>query len=438
MSPATPLPAPPDFDSTAEESSIPLLLVDDDPLLRQMLGNALTIGGYQVTWAEDGLDGLEQAQRGHFPVVVTDMEMPRMDGRELVAALADLDPHIECLLLAEPQDLERIIQASENGNVYNHFWKPLDNLGDLMRGIARALERRELRLAKAHLFTELRDTREELHGLCSRLEQLDKVAALGHMAAAVARDLESPMISLLGYAQYLRARLERKDSEPLTVEQVDRILEYMREMEGGIRKCHSAVAGILDYTRVHEEPPEPLNVHEILGEALALMQHSLETQGASLCLNLTPSPPPVMANPRRLQQALLSVLLNAQQAVGTSGGTVTVTTDCLADDQGRATSVRIRVADTGVGIAPGVLPHVFDAFFTTRPHNENLGLGLTIARNIVRAWRGNIRLESAPSKGTTVFLTLPVCTEMAVPLDRQGIDWFLDDEEGPGSAEKAA
>jgi signal transduction histidine kinase len=151
-----------------------------------------------------------------------------------------------------------------------------------------------------------------------------------------------------------------------------------------------------------------------------------------------PSVPPILANPYRLRQALYSLLLNAQQAIGRAGGTITVTTEGVANDQGRLTALRVLVADTGAGIAPGVLPHVFDPFFTTRPRSENLGLGLTIARNIVRAWRGNIRLESRPGQGTTVLMTLPACDEMAVPLESGSADWFLDGDDGIDSIERAA
>lgn len=424
MPPEHPDPATPFSEDYYEDSpQIPLLLIDDDPEFRQTLARILTSAGYRVTCAEDGLEGLEQAQRQPFDVVVTAIQIPRLDGVELVEALAERDPYIECILLASVSDLERIILAAEVGNVYNHYWKPLDNLGDLLRGIARALERREMRLSNARLLTELRDTREELRGLCSRLEQLDKVAALGHMTTAVAHDLERPLTSLLGYAQYLRTRLERAEGEPLTAAQVDRVLEYMREMERGIHRCRETVEGIRDYTRVHEEPPGPVDVYEALDEALALVRHTLEAQGIGLCLNLMSSPPPVLANPRRLQQVLLSVLLNAQQAIGKSGGTITVTTRAITDEQGREAGLRVQIADTGPGIAPGVLPHIFDPFFTTRPQSESLGLGLTIARNILRAWRGEVRVESAPEQGTVVILNLPLCVDMVVPLNGDAMEW---------------
>lgn len=406
-----------------DSPQIPLLLVDDDPEFRQSLAGILTAGGYRVTCAEDGLEGLEQAHRQRFAIVVCAINLPRMDGVELVEALAEIDPYSECIVLASVPDLERIILASEVGNVFNHYWKPLDNFGDLLRGVARALERREMRLSNAHLLTELRDTREELRGLCSRLEQLDKVAALGQMTMTVAHDLESPLTSLLGYAQYLRTRLERAEGEPLTADQVDRVLEYMREMERGIHRCRETVEGIRDYTRVHEEPPGPVDVHEALDEALALVRHALAAEGIGLCLNLMTSPPPVLANPRRLQQVLLSVLLNAQQALGKSGGTITVTTQPITEEQGREVGLRLQIADTGPGIAPGILPHIFDPFFTTRPQSESLGLGLTIARNILRAWCGEVRVESAPEKGTIVTLNLPLCVDMVVPLNLDGAEW---------------
>lgn len=414
---------PPDaddpFDYEETEPLHPLLVVDDEKHLCDLLATIFTAGGYDVTCAEDGEEALEFAKQQRFPVVVTDLEMPRMDGIELVHALAELDPYTECILLSGSENLPRIIQASESGNVFNHFWKPLQEMGDLVRAVARALERRELRLSNAHLLSELRDTRFELHALSGRLEQLDKVAALGQMTGAVAQDMESPLKSLLAYAEYLRARLRRDKDEPLTPEQANRVLDYLQEMETSIQVCYRTVQGVLDYTQVHDAPPQPTDLHNVLAESVEFLRYTLEAQGVRLSLQFADELPPVRANRRRLQQALINLFLNAQQALGKGGGVITVATEHTTDSE--AEGVRIRISDTGPGIAPGVLPHIFDPFFTTRPHTRNLGVGLTIARNIVREWRGDLTIESAPGKGVVATLTLPTCGNTVICLPNESL-----------------
>lgn len=397
------------------EPDVPLLLATPDSRLRRALAKALTAGGYQVTCAEDGIETLELARDGRFAVAVADMDLPRLDGSRLASELLDVDPYLEIVLLAEPADLPRVIDAADVGNVFNHFWKPVRDLGDVARMVARALDRRELRRVNAYLLGEARDCRSELRGLHNKLEQLDKVTALGHMTSAVARDLERPMVSLLGYAKYLRSRLERPDGATLTPEQVDRVIEYMQEMEIGLRRCYDAVQGMRDYSQTHLEPPGPIDAHSALAEAIGLVQHNLGVQGTELVVRLAEATPLVIGNPRRLQQAVLNVLVNAQQALK-SGGKITVETEVLLDDKGMEIGLALRVSDSGPGVPPSVLPYVFDPFYTTHAASENLGLGLTIARSIVRGWNGDVDVESASEGGTVVTFMLPLCAEVVVPV----------------------
>jgi signal transduction histidine kinase len=437
MSDANPLSdmLPEEF-SVAE--SIPVLVAVADLPIRRALAKVFTMCGYEVTCAEDGVEALEMTERQKFSLVVADVDMPRKGGVELARALSDRDTFLTCLLLATPDQLESILEAAEFGNVYNHFWKPLTDLGEVARTAARALEHRELRRNNAYLLAELRDAKTEWRALASRLEQLDKVAALGQMTGTVARDMEAPLMSLLSYAQYLRARLEREGSEPLTSQQIERVLEYMREMEHGVQRCYSTVQNVLDYTRVHAEPPGPVALHTVVEETLGLLLHGLQTSNIRVQLNLMPEAPPVLANPRRLQQVLVNLVRNAQQAMGKTGGTLALTTTWAEEaESGHPTGVTVRIADTGSGIAASDMPRIFEPFFTTRAPEECLGVGLTIARNIVHEWKGDIHIASEMGRGTTVTLTLPLCTEMAVSALSLA-EVFSATEGGQGGTQRAA
>ena len=402
-----------DFESEtffASETTIPLLLAVADPALRRVLSTLFAAGGYAVTCATDGLEAQECLSRSRFPLVVAELELRQADGLALAAHAQQCDPYTECILLADADHVSFLLEACDTGLFYNHFWKPLHDVGDLIRSAGRALERRAMRLRQADLLTELRDTRTELRAFCSRLEQLDKVAALGQMTASVAGTLENPLASLSAYAQYLHARLDRNSGEPLTAEQIERVTDYLRDMEQGVSRCHHVVSNVLDYTRIHDEPAGPIPLQETLGEALDMLRDSLEAQGTRLRVEMMPSLPLVLANPRRLQQAVVNLVRNAQQAVE-KGGVIGIFCE-LAEDRQR---VEIRIEDDGPGIAPEVAERIFEPFFSTRPHSESLGLGLPIARSIVREWQGDLRVTSAPGRGTTATLLLPLSAEVAVP-----------------------
>jgi signal transduction histidine kinase len=421
-------------ETPAEEATLArVVLASADPRLSRRLAEVLTIAGYEVTCAADGVDALDSSRRQQPAVVITDLDLPRLDGVGLVSELQALEPSTECLLIATPADIERVVEAHEAGNVYNHYWKPIQTLDEILRGIGRALERRSLRLSEARLLTELREAREEIGFFHSRLEQLDKVTALGHMVTTISRELESPMIGLLGYAQFLRARLERSGSEPLTAEQVDRVIEYMSEMEQGVRKCYTTVKNVREYSSEQPTDSGPTSVHEVLYSALALVRPSLEAQDIQVDLELSNNLPAVLAHPRRLQQTLLSVLVNAQQAMGRSGGAIVVATDVVAG-KGGAPGVRIQISDTGTGIPACVLPHIYDTFFSTRSRSEGLGLGLTIARRMVEGWQGTIQVDSVYDEGTIVSIWLPICAEVAASPDESEESRSIDDGDSDRSS----
>ena len=401
-----------DFNLAApRDAALPLLLALPDAQMRRILSAVFSAVGYDVTCVEEAREARELLARRNFPVLITEWEIPNGGGLALAEALAERDEFAETILLACPENAPKIVDAVESGLFYNHFWKPLHDAGDLLRSAGRAMERREMRTQQSRLMNELRDAREENRAYCARLEQLDKVAALGQMTESVARSLHAPLSNLRAYAQYLNARLKKQGAESLSLEQTARIQEYLFDMERGAERCHSTVSQVMDYTRIHDEPPMPTNVTTTLDAALALLRDGIEAQGIALRLEIAPELPPVLANSRRLQQALVNLIRNAQQALGNAGGIIAVTAEMAKDNQ----SVTLRIEDNGPGIDPDALPHLFTPFFSTRSRQAGLGLGLTIARSMAREWNGELRVFSAAGRGATAELTLTPCAEITVP-----------------------
>ena len=398
-------------DAAPRDAATPLLLALSDSRMRRVLAAVFSAAGYNVSCATEGREAAELAARQNFPILITEWELPNGGGMELAEALTERDALAETVLLACPENAPKLVEALDCGLFYNHFWKPLRDAGDLIRCVGRAMERREMRTRQARLLTELRDATAENRAYCARLEQLDKVAALGQMTESVAQNLRAPLANLRAYAQYLNARLQKQGAEPLTAEQMARVQDYLRDMERGAERCDSAVAQVMDYTRIHDEPPTPTCLTAALDESLALLRDGIEAQGITLRLEMATILPPVLANSRRLQQAIINLISNARQALGNGGGVIAVTAE-LADDNETLT---LRVEDNGPGIAADALPHIFTPFFTTHSRRENLGLGLTIARSIAREWNGDLKVSSAPGRGVTAALTLPLCAEITVP-----------------------
>jgi len=146
-------------------------------------------------------------------------------------------------------------------------------------------------------------------------------------------------------------------------------------------------------------PRRAFNMNDAIDVALFLTDKLFKSSGVKVARKLNPDLPEVDAPMGRIEQALVSVLLNACEAAG-SGGAVTVTTDRSADGN----AVKVLIEDTGEGIPADVLERVFEPFFSTW---ERLGVGLSTARELIVASGGDIRLESTVGEGTKVHVSLP-------------------------------
>ncbi len=221
-----------------------------------------------------------------------------------------------------------------------------------------------------------------------------------NMVADVAHELRTPLSVLQGN---LQAILD--DVYPLDKEEIARLFEETRllnRLVDDLRELALADAGQL---RLNLQPVEVLSVAEGTLSSMALLA---EEQGVELAVRVPAGLPAVQADPDRLAQVLRNLLVNALRHTP-AGGSVVV----RAARRGEA--VEIAVADTGEGIAPEDLPHVFERFWRTDPARTrdrrwsgSAGLGLAVAQSLVEAQGGRIWAESAPGKGSTFYFTVPL------------------------------
>src|SRR4030095_3038732 len=144
-----------------------------------------------------------------------------------------------------------------------------------------------------------------------------------------------------------------------------------------------------------------VDLNQVVEETLLLMEKDLGKRGITLHRSLMVDLPVVHGDPHALQQVLVNLLTNAGDVLEV-GGEISLETSRVSGDEGMA---RLIVRDTGPGIAPEILPRIFDPFYTTK--SDGTGLGLSISYNIVREHKGTIDVESLPGKGTIFVLTFP-------------------------------
>ncbi len=282
-----------------------------------------------------------------------------------------------------------------------------DEIGELAVEFNRMAE--NLQAANAEL---VRQAEERLR-LEQEVQQSQKLATVGMLAAEVAHEIGTPLNVISGRAEVLDRVVPLGHPER---RHLDAILSQAERIKGIIR-------ALLDYTRPRRPDLRPEPILPIVGRVAALLMERSQRRGVRIHLELPVGLPPVMADPEHLQQVLLNLVLNALDATQ-KGGTVRIAVGQepeLPPDgrngilRGKADgpTLSVHVLDEGKGLGAEDLKRAFEPFFSTKGRGQGTGLGLPIAEDIVRAHRGEIELLSIPNKGTEVIVRIPLADAAA-------------------------
>jgi two-component system NtrC family sensor kinase len=241
---------------------------------------------------------------------------------------------------------------------------------------------------------------EQLKSTQAQLVQAEKLSALGHLVAGVAHELNNPLTSVIGYSQLLEEELrDGPSARPAGEVALD-----LRRIADESERAARIVRNLLSFARRQTVARASHGISQICARVLALREYEFRLTGVALHTALPADLPMVLADEGQLQQVILNLVLNAEQAMrGQELKRLTVT--AAADPASAA--VEVSITDSGHGIEPANLSRIFDPFFTTREVGEGTGLGLSICYGIVRDHGGHIRVDSKPRVGTTVRVTLP-------------------------------
>lgn len=239
----------------------------------------------------------------------------------------------------------------------------------------------------------LLDVTEERACTEERIED-ERMNSIRVLAAGVAHEIGNPLNSINIHLQLLRRRLARLDASP----EHDRLAESVAVCSAEIARLDDILKHFLD--AIGPRPPDFAEVHllKVVGEVLALQREHLTQLGIRVEMNLRADIPPVTGDANQLKQVFFNILKNAMEAMD-RGGVITLSAG--ADDEFVSVSVR----DTGTGMERDAVSRIFDPFFTTKSGGH--GLGMMIVMRIMRAHGGQIDVDSAPGRGTTVTLRFP-------------------------------
>ena len=246
---------------------------------------------------------------------------------------------------------------------------------------------------------------DELSRAQHQVVHMEKMASLGKLAATVAHELNNPLAGILNYAKLIDRTLKEGGDGPEEQREVGRFLSVIEKES---TRCGAIVKNLLLFARRSGAELALHPVNPIVERAVMLIRHHLEMSGIQLETRLAPGDERLVCDADQVQQALVALLVNAVEAMS-GGGTLTVEAAAVEGEGGKAGggAVALTVADTGAGIPPDALPHIFEPFFSTKDGTSGAGLGLAVVYGIVQRHGGTIDVESAPDRGTRFRMVLP-------------------------------
>ena len=231
--------------------------------------------------------------------------------------------------------------------------------------------------------------------LYHQLLQAEKLAALGQTISGVAHELNNPLATILTWAE----RLSQRRLDESTRRGVETILS---ESE----RAAKIVRNLLTFARKRQSTRTMVDLNHVLRETLALRSYEQRVTNITVIDALASGLPQVFADPHQIQQVLLNLIINAEQAMLSAHGRGTLVVRTWHEVERE--SVVLEVNDDGPGVPPEVQPRIFDPFFTTKDVGKGTGLGLTVAYAIVQEHGGRIRVESDAERGASFFVEFPI------------------------------
>jgi len=476
-----------------------ILIVEDSPTQAKQLEFLLHKQGFMVAIAANGRKGIEEAKRSKPGLIISDIQMPEMNGFEM-CRLIKQDPglkEIPIILLTTLTDPSDVIEAL-NINADSYISKPYDEnhmiakinqllaapvgdkidrpgevleidfagkqfavtsnrsqiitllisiyedmlmknhkivamkealedvngeLGNKLRELQATKEdlrksyeelemkvkmrTADLKQANTELLEQIRVrekaeaalqvTNEEIRTISQQLLQAEKLATMGELAASIAHELNNPLATVSLRVESLIAQSTGDDARRRELDIIGQEVERMSNL----------ITNLLQFSRRSRPQVSTVNVCDEIEKTLELVHYHLRKHKIAVAREFMPEGPLIHADRQQMRQLFLNLFTNASDAMP-DGGTLTIRVTSLPDDK----KICIEMADTGMGIPPGILPKVLEPFYTTKPEGKGTGLGLSICRRIAEAHNGtlNITSEGTPGKGARICITLPFST----------------------------
>jgi signal transduction histidine kinase/ligand-binding sensor domain-containing protein len=392
-----------------------MMVVDDEPVNRQVICNILSNQNYTIFEASSGLEALKAIENGyHFDLILLDIMMPQMSGYEVCQKIRERWSQNELpiiFLTAKNQERDLVDAFVSGGSDF--ISKPVSK-AELMARV------------KTHL---------QLKNAQIQLIQSERMAVLKTLVAGMSHEINNPTSFSNTSAYNLKKDLEKFKTfiNELSGDEMD--IEVKSAFDDKFNALFKHVNIIEEGTSRIKGIVNDLKEFSLMGMDKGKMELAKPVKGLKKTLKMVKASynkkvnfetdfrenPEIECNQVELNQVYMNIMINACQAIlekqkkseDNSKGTLTIKT--LKDEK----NVLIVFQDTGIGMSKKVKQQIFEPFFTTKPVGEGTGLGLSIAHGIIEKHEGHIEIELKKGKGTTITLYFPIARQSAETIDRR-------------------
>lgn len=408
-------------DLTADPSPAAILIVDDEETIQQLVTRILEEAGYATQIASNGREGLDRMRTGRFDLVISDIGMPVMDGLTMTEEVV------------RTYETDVIIMT---GKITRYSYDQVISIG-ASDYIQKPFTPEELTLRVERVFRERRLKQEAIRHH-EEQAQSQHLESIGQLAAGIAHEINTPIQYIGDNTTFIRESFQDLDQMVRTLlalfeaarkgrvnpDMLNRVEAAVEETDfefvtrelpvaidqtlEGVSRIKEIIKAMKDFSHPGDDGHVAASVNQCI-QSTATISKAEWKYVADLELDLDPGLPEIRCNPGELNQVFLNLIVNAGHAIA----------DHLRDRPSEKGKIKIRtrwehgnvvikVSDTGAGIPGDIVDKIFDPFFTTKEIGRGTGQGLAITRAIVvNRHHGQIKVHTAPGRGTTFTLTIP-------------------------------
>ncbi|HEX2521603.1 MAG TPA: response regulator, partial [Terriglobia bacterium] len=399
----------PDMEPSPTAGRARVLVIDDEEAARFGIRKALEKEQYLVELAANGQEALDKIREFSPHVVISDINMPQMDGITLLKEMGRLAVPAPVILITA-HGSESVAAQGLRAGAYDYLAKPFE-VDDLRKAVRNAAEKQRLLESNRRYLADLERTLLELKNSQTERIQAEKMAALGRLVAGVAHEVNSPLgavtsaIDTFGRAFVRITELLASDAAagPTVAEKAATLKETLEQTvhvaQSACQRMDSLVRTMRRFANLDHAPLRQADIRDCIESTLALLNHEL--RGEIRVVKDFASTENIECYPLELNQLFTCLLMNSIEAIS-GAGEIRIRT-WQSEDR-----LMLSISDSGHGIAREHIDKIFDPGFTTKGVGVGTGLGLPTCQKIVEKHQGTIKIESQPDAGTVVTMSLPL------------------------------